>query len=268
MTTSHPTKPPAIKALDHRIPFGEGHIFARDWVGEDAGAPILLLHDSLGAVTLWRDFPERLAQATGRRVIAYDRPGFGQSSPRSDVLSRDFVAEEAHDVIPALCEALGLTRFIACGHSVGGGMAVETAAAHPGRVAALITIAAQAFVEDRTREGIRTAKAAFADPAELDRLARHHGDKARWVLEAWTETWLSPGFADWSLSRALAGVKCPTLVMHGARDEYGSEAQPRQIAAATGGKLVILQGTGHVPHREATDLTIATIRDFLQSAQV
>lgn len=257
-----------ITAQDHRIPFGDGHIFARDWAGGDTKVPIVLLHDSLGAVTLWRDFPERLAEATGRRVIAYDRPGFGQSSPRTDVLSPGFVAEEAHDVIPALGHALGLTRFIVCGHSVGGGMAVETAAAHPDRVAALITIAAQAFIEDRTREGIRAAKAAFADPAELDRLARHHGTKARWVLDAWTETWLSPGFADWSLDRALSGVRCPALVMHGARDEYGSDAQPRQIAATTGGQLVILPGTGHVPHREATDLTIATIRDFLQSAQV
>ena len=258
------TDRPTMTTRDSRILWQGGEIFVRSWVPDTVVAdPVVLFHDSLGAVALWRDFPERLAQATGRRVIAYDRPGFGQSSARADVLSHGFVAQEATDIVPLLCRDLGVARFVACGHSVGGGMAVETAAHHPDRVSALVTIAAQALVEEQTRAGIRVAKQAFAQPVELDRLARYHGAKARWVVDAWTETWLSPDFADWSLDAALSQVTCPTLVIHGDGDEYGSTAQPERIAAATGGQLAILPGLGHVPHREAPDLVLDTIARFL-----
>ncbi len=245
---------------------GEGRLFAKSWTPESAegvsAAPILLFHDSLGCVDLWRAFPQRLASETNRRVIAYDRLGFGRSDAHPGHIGLDFVAAEARDAIPRLCEQAGVADFVACGHSVGGGMAVETAARFPERCRALVTIAAQAFVEDRTVAGIRDAKRGFQDPANVARLAKYHGDKARWVLDAWTETWLAPAFADWNLDAALTTVRCPVLALHGDRDEYGSSAHPERIAAGRG-TARILPDTGHVPHREREALVIETIRDFL-----
>jgi pimeloyl-ACP methyl ester carboxylesterase len=134
----------------------------------------------------WRDFPQALAMATGREVIAYDRLGFGRSSARSGLPSMGFIAEEGTLHFPALRDALGLSRYALFGHSVGGAMALAIAA-NDRRCEAVVTESAQAFVEERTLEGIRAARAQFADPAQLAKLERWHGDKARWVLEAWAE---------------------------------------------------------------------------------
>src|SRR5690606_22709508 len=135
---------------------------------------IVMQHDSLGCVALWRDFPERLAIATGRAVVAYDRLGFGQSDPYPGQLEPDFVTQEAHGGFQAVRNALDIGSFIAFGHSVGGGMSIACAAAHPAACAALITESAQAYVEAHTLAGIRQAKAAFAEPGQLQRLEKYH----------------------------------------------------------------------------------------------
>lgn len=245
---------------------GAGAVFVRECLPGEAtgGVPILMLHDSLGSVALWRDFPDRLSAATGRRVIAYDRPGFGRSAPRHAPPSLDFIAAEARDVIEPLCAALGVDRFVVFGHSVGGGMAVHCAARHRDRCVGLITVAAQAFVEERTRAGLREAQALFADPVQLERLARYHGDKARWVLDAWIETWLDPAFAHWSLDAVLPQVCCPLLAIHGADDEYGSPAHPERIARLSGGpaQIAVMADTRHMPHREHPDAVLAAVADF------
>lgn len=272
IASAKPAAPTAPVAQEHLILTPRGRLFARSWTppasgGEagDGGVPILLFHDSLGCVALWRSFPERLAVATGRRVIAYDRLGFGRSDPYPGLLPIDFVAAEAREAVPAICDALGIDGFIACGHSVGGGMGIHTAAALPERCRALVTIAAQAFVEDRTIAGIEVAKAGFQRPEDLARLARYHGDKARWVVDAWTETWLSPVFADWTVDAARARVRCPVLAIHGELDEYGSPEHPRRIAGTTG-TARILAGIGHVPHRECEDDLVELISGFLAGA--
>ena len=123
--------------------------------------------------------------ASGRRIVAYDRLGFGRSDSHPGQIGLDFVADEARNAVPQLSDALGIGDFVACGHSAGGGMAVATAAQWPGRCRALVTIATQAFVEDRTLAGIRIAQRDLQGPGNLARLARYHGDKARWVADAW-----------------------------------------------------------------------------------
>jgi len=271
-TPAQPAIPPlAISESEGRLPLAGGRLFFKSWTpaataAAGAAAPILLLHDSLGSVELWRRFPEQLAAATGRRVIAYDRLGFGRSDPHPGRLGADFIADEGRRVVPELCRQLGLAQFIACGHSVGGGMAVEAAAggstpAGP-RCLALVTIAAQAFVEDRTLAGIRAAQEDFRQPANRTRLERYHGPKAPWVLSAWIDTWLAPGFAAWTLEPALAALRCPVLALHGERDEYGSEVHPRRIAAGRG-HAHILAGTGHMPQREREAEVLALIAPFL-----
>ncbi|MDF1503655.1 alpha/beta fold hydrolase [Roseisolibacter sp. H3M3-2] len=245
-----------VTALDHTIATPHGALFSRTWAPADAragAAPVLLFHDSLGSVELWRDFPAALAVATGRTVVAYDRLGFGRSDPHPGTLPPTFVADEVDAGVAPVRAALGLARVVAFGHSVGGGMAVATAARLGDACEALVTVSAQSFVEDRTLAGVRAARAAFRAPGQVERLARYHGDKARWVLDAWTETWLAPSFAGWSLDDVLRDVRCQTLALHGDGDEYGSVAHPRRIAAGVRGpsRVVILDGVGHVPHREA-----------------
>ncbi|ALN60792.1 hydrolase, alpha/beta fold family [Lysobacter enzymogenes] len=246
-----------------------GRLFAQRWPRRDAAAaPIVLLHDSLGCVALWRDFPARLAAASGREVIAYDRLGFGRSDPHPGALAADFVASEAGGGLRAVCDALRLQRFVLFGHSVGGGMAVAGAALHRSRCAGLIAESAQAFVEDRTRAGILAARAAFARPEQMERLRKYHGDKAPWVLRAWIDTWLDDGFAGWNLDAPLAQVACPTLVLHGDGDEFGSARHPERIAAGVAGAatLRLLADCGHVPHRERGDEVLGIVAAWLESS--
>ncbi|MBL0939152.1 MAG: alpha/beta hydrolase [Gemmatimonadaceae bacterium] len=251
-----------------------GQLFVQDWYPEASRivpglSPILLHHDSLGCVALWRDFPQQLANATGRRVIAYDRLGFGQSTPRTERAPNSFVHDEGAIIVPLLREALGLDRFVVMGHSVGGGMSVATAAAAGDVCDALITMAAQSWVEDRTAEGVRAARVSFAEPGQMERLARYHGARAPWVLSAWIDTWLHESFANWSLDDLLPRVQCPALIMHGDSDEYGSVAHPARIARqlTTPREVIILEGVGHVPHREQPDVVLSHVARFLAQLQ-
>jgi pimeloyl-ACP methyl ester carboxylesterase len=264
-----------IVSNDIRVDHPRGQLFVRIWQGPQEvasfreKAPIVLFHDSLGCVDLWRDFPARLSAATGRKIIAYDRLGFGQSDPRTDRPALDFVADEATTFFPVLREQLGLRGFIAFGHSVGGGMAVHCAARYPEDCHALVTVAAQVFPEDRTLQGIRAAKEQFKDEAQIDRLRKYHGDKAEWVLDAWTGTWLDPAFASWSIADVLPKVTCPVLAIHGEFDEYGSTRHPEMIGQLSGGpsQVEIMKDTNHVPHRERPEVTLRLVSEFVASSR-
>lgn len=225
---------------------------------------IILLHESLGSVALWKQFPEALAVATGRDVIAYDRLGFGQSSPRIDLLNDDFVWAEANGGFAAVVEACDLEQFIVLGHSVGGGMALSVAAAYPTQCLAVVSMSAQAKVEQLTLDGIKAAKQNFKGQKLFQRLAKYHGEKTQWVLDAWTETWLAAHFATWDLTTVLNQVHCPVQVIHGAIDEYATCAQPEQIAKQVKGavELCILDDCGHFPHQEKTAEVIQLVQNF------
>jgi pimeloyl-ACP methyl ester carboxylesterase len=253
---------------DFRVQLPAGRVFVRKWSPvQPQGSPIILFHDSLGSVELWRGFPAALAIRTGRQVIAYDRLGFGQSDPRDDKLGMDFIADEAATCFPALRAQLGIDRFVACGHSVGGGMAVHCAARFGAACDALITVAAQAFVEDRTLQGIRAARTLFEDPAQVEKLGKYHGDKARWVLDAWIDTWLAPAFASWSLAPILPRVTCPLLAIHGSDDEYGSPRHPELIGRLAGGpsRVAVMADTHHVPHREREAAVLDLVVEYLHA---
>lgn len=226
-------------------------------------APVLMFHDSLGCIEMWRDFPAALAVAVNRKVVAYDRLGFGRSDTYPGLLDPTFVAEEAKSTVALLQQACGFEGFVACGHSVGGGMAVETAARHKNHCNGLITLGAQAFVEDLTLQGIRDARGDLETEEGLARLSRYHGDKAEWVLRAWIDTWLSPAFKDWSLADALSDAECPALAIHGAEDQYGSRKHPEMIAGSHG-HAAVLEGCGHFPHREASDAVVRLIAAYLE----
>ena len=259
---------PDCSLQEHWIETTGGRIYARRWqpasAHVDNAEPIVLFHDSLGCVDLWRDFPQQLALASGRSVMAYDRLGFGQSDPHPGSLRNTFIHDEAAGDFRALREALGIRAFIAFGHSVGGGMAVGCAATYRNDCVALITESAQAFVEDRTIHGISEAREVFRRPGQLERLKKYHGDKAEWVLHAWTDTWLADDFADWNLDDDLEQVACPAWAIHGDLDEYGSVLHPERIARLAGGSKVILDGCGHVPHREQPAAVLELIGRWLE----
>ncbi|WP_448188137.1 alpha/beta fold hydrolase [Azospirillum sp. sgz301742] len=228
----------------------------------------MLFHDSLGCVDLWRNFPADLSAITGRRVIAYDRLGFGMSDPRHDTLAPvGFIADEAKTYLPVIREQLGFQRFVAFGHSVGGGMAVHCAAAFATDCEALITESAQVFPEDRTLQAIAVAKEQFKDERQVDRLKRYHGEKAKWVLDAWTDSWLHPEFALWSLAGVLPLATCPVLAIHGIHDEYGTTRHPEMIGQLSGGpsRVEIMADTYHVPHRERPETVLALVSGFIAS---
>jgi pimeloyl-ACP methyl ester carboxylesterase len=264
-----------IESADTWVEHRDGRIFTRIWTAPTSKnlaikqPPIVLFHDSLGCVDLWRDFPAELTASTGRNVIAYDRLGFGKSDPRCDALTIDFIEDEAKTYFSVIREQLGIHEFVAFGHSVGGGMAIHCAANFAADCEALITESAQAFTENRTLKAIAAAKEQFKDHKQLERLKKYHGEKAEWVVNAWTGTWLSSGFASWSLADVLWEVISPVLALHGDHDEYGSNRHPEMIGLLCSGPATvkIITDTYHVPHRERPEVIAGLVYEFLSNRQ-
>lgn len=260
-------KPNDTQAFFVEVPGGV--VFTRQWTPQNTvnKHPIILLHESLGCIETWRDFPNLLAEKTKRVVIAYDRLGFGRSSPRQDLPSYRFMYEEAEIYFPKILDALNIGSFSIFGHSVGGTMALICAGIFPDRCSAIITESAQAFVEDQTRAGILKAKDYFKDPAQFSKIQKYHGDKAAWVLRAWMDIWLSPDFANWNLEADLPKVYCPLLAIHGDQDDYGSTKFPQMICDLSSGPshMHIIPNTGHVPHRDRSELILNLVHEFLET---
>ena len=252
---------------DHFVGTPRGHLFARAWIGQEASAaaPIVLIHDSLGCVELWRDFPARLRDTSRRTVIAYDRLGFGRSDPRTDQLVPSFVREEAEVSVPHVLEHFGVRHFVPFGHSVGGAMAICCGAVSGEACPALVTESAQMFAEQKTLDAIAAARIDYQNAEKFARLSRYHGEKTQWVLRAWIETWLSPAFASWSVALELAQLRSPLLAMHGELDEFGSLEHLEAARTKSGAAVMtrVLHNQGHVPHREQPLAVAELVAQFL-----
>lgn len=258
-----------MQVSEKYISIFNGQVYLKCWLPAYVvdRSPVILFHDSLGCVGTWRDFPGKLAEKLKREVIAYDRLGFGKSSLRFELPSIRFIREEAEIYFPEIIKNLGIKTCLLFGHSVGGSMALTIAEMYPEVCTAVISESAQAFVEDRTRSGIFTAAKEFKNLNSFAKLQKYHGEKAQWVLDAWVEIWLSADFSDWSLKPGLERVRCPVLIIHGDRDEYGSVRFPDVIQESVSGIVdkKILENCGHVPHREKPDFVLDLINDFLSS---
>lgn len=228
---------------------------------------IVYLHDSLGSIKLWRDFPDKLCKLTGCSGLVYDRQGYGESAPFSGV-SRDLdYLEKEADVLIALLKELGIEQNVLFGHSDGGSIALLAAAKKPSLITAVISEGAHVFVEDITLEGIRQGKEQYATTNLRDKLIRYHGDKTDGVFSAWADTWLQPKFKEFNMEHFLPSIKCPVMAMQGALDEYGSEAQVDSIVGKVDGvsQKFMVPDVGHTPHRDAQELVLNYVISFLST---
>ena len=223
---------------------------------------ILLLHEGLGSVSMWRDFPQRLGDATGCRVVAYSRHGFGRSSPRKRPWTPGFVHEEALEVIPALRERLGITRPVVVGHSTGASMALAHAGANRWPVAGVVAMAPLTDVQQSNVESILRAREIYQSTDWREKLARHHDDVDA-VFYGWNDTWLRPDFRSWNLRAELAGVRAPILAILGKGDEYATvdqvEAIRKEAREAASFEFLHLDACGHAPHRDQPEAVLAAV---------
>ncbi|HEX7298671.1 MAG TPA: alpha/beta hydrolase [Solirubrobacteraceae bacterium] len=228
--------------------------------GDPGSAALVLLHEGLGSVGLWRSFPEALQAATGRRVLAFSRFGHGRSAPPPVPRTPAFFHEEALDVLPAVLDQLGAPEPILVGHSDGGSIALLHAAHHP--VAGLALLAPHVFVEELTVRAIAETRETYRSTDLRARMSRHHDDPdaAFW---GWCDVWLDPAFRAWNIEEEVEAVAAPTLLIQGADDAYGTLEQLDRIERRVGGPVtrLVVPG-GHSPHLERPAEVIEAIAAF------
>ncbi|NPU83997.1 MAG: alpha/beta hydrolase [Syntrophaceae bacterium] len=229
--------------------------------------PLVFLHEGLGSIGQWRDFPETLCARTETAGFVYDRLGHGRSDPLPAPRTVRYLHEEALDVLPAVLDALALDRPVLVGHSDGGTIALLFAAEYPNRVRGVITEAAHVFVEEETLRGIREAVELYRTTDLRERMARYHGDKVDAVFSGWADTWLSAEFRHWNVESFLPRVSCPLLVIQGADDRYGTPGQVDAIVcqAADPAEALLLPDCGHIPHQQARDRVLEAMTRFIRS---
>jgi pimeloyl-ACP methyl ester carboxylesterase len=238
-------------------------------VGAARRAPIVFLHEGLGSVAMWRDWPAEVCAAAGRAGIVYSRRGYGRSDPVPDVrgsgrLQPDYMHREAWEVLPALLRELSVTTPpVLLGHSDGGSIALLHASRHP--AAAAVVMAPHVIVEDISVQSIAQAKQAFETGDLRARLARYHAD-VNCAFWQWNDVWLSEGFRGFDIREDCRKIAAPILAIQGVDDPYGTMAQIDDIQPAPGAGGIVrhkLAQCGHSPHRDQTALTTSAIQRFL-----
>jgi pimeloyl-ACP methyl ester carboxylesterase len=240
------------------------------WVGGARGAApvIVFLHEGLGSLAMWKNFPQKLCAAAGARGLVFSRYGYGRSTPRPAVEKWpvEFMHVQAERVLPALFASIGLDRAPwLYGHSDGGSIALIHAAAFPERVAGLVAVAPHVFVEDVSVASIEAARVAYAGTDLPQRLARYHADAGS-AFHGWNDIWLDPAFRAWNIEDSLRRIRCPVLAVQGEDDEYGTMAQIDAIARVVPqARLLKLPSCGHSPHRDQpaalTEAVVAFMRE-------
>lgn len=238
------------------------------WFGAkpERAPTLVLLHEGLGSVSMWRDFPEQLAQRTGYGVLVYSRPGYGKSDPFELPRPLSYMHDEAFDVLPQVLDQAGIKKTILIGHSDGASIATIYAGGRQDfRVRGLVLLAPHFFVEDISVESIAAAKVAYETGDLRTRLARHHGDNVDTAFRGWNDAWLDPGFRDWRIDDSVAHVRVPMLIVQGKDDQYGTLAQVRlaESDAYCPVETAILERCGHAPQLDRPEETLEAIAEFV-----
>jgi pimeloyl-ACP methyl ester carboxylesterase len=255
----------------HLIWSGRALSIEHRWIGrERSGRPLLVfLHEGLGSVAMWRDFPDRLCAAVNARGLVYSRPGYGRSTPRAaeEAWNLDFMHRQAHEVLPALFEALGIDsaqeKPWLFGHSDGGSIALLHAAKWSHKLGGVIVLAPHILVEDLSVASIEKARDAYRETDLRQRLARYHddADSAFW---RWNDIWLHPPFRQWTIEQEIGSIRCLVLAIQGLDDEYGTLEQIRGIARRVPQtRLLEIPDCGHSPHRDQPEAVIEAVRKCL-----
>jgi pimeloyl-ACP methyl ester carboxylesterase len=232
----------------------------------DRAPSIVMLHEGLGCAAQWRDFPERLAAATGHGVVAYSRAGYGRSSPCALPRPLSYMHDEALDVLPALLEPVGFREGVLLGHSDGASIAaIYAGARRDPRLGGLVLMAPHFFTEDMAIAAIAETKTAYEQGDLRERLAKHHGDNVDCAFWGWNGAWLDPEFRRWDIRGYLPGIQVPLLVLQGEDDQYGTAAQIEAARAGCPGPVetVLLPDCRHSLHRDQPERTLAEIAGFL-----
>ncbi|MFM0306647.1 alpha/beta hydrolase [Paraburkholderia sp. RL17-383-BIF-A] len=242
------------------------------WVNARAtDAPIaVFLHEGLGSIAMWRDWPQTLCERIGMRGLVYSRPGYGLSTPRAHEVKwpTDFMTAQARDILPALLDALGIDsrerrRMWLIGHSDGGSITLLYAALHAEELAGAVAIAPHVFVEDISVESIAQTKQLYETSDLRSKLSRYHADVDS-AFYGWNDIWLNPAFRMWTIAGELASIRKPLLAVQGHDDNYGTMAQIDTIAAhVPHAQLVKLEACGHSPHRDAPEALNEAIAAFV-----
>ena len=239
--------------------------------GPSSAPLVVFLHEGLGSVTMWKDFPDRLCAAGGLRGLVYSRPGYGASTPRPHPVrwGADYLHRQAEQVLPALLAALGIDASVdrpwLFGHSDGGSIALIFAALFPSRVAGLVVVAPHLDVEQVGVDSIAAARVAYLETDLRDKLARHHVDvdSAFW---GWNDVWLSEPFSHFDIHALLPRIGCRVLAIQGHDDQYGTMAHIDGIRDALPGAILVkLDRCGHSPHRDRPSDVIGAATAFIAS---
>ena len=239
-----------------------GHTLAYQ-LFDGTGPALVFLHEGLGSIRQWRDFPQKLAEATGCRALVYDRYGYGNSDllqePRVGVR---FMHDGALTELPALLAALNIENPVLVGHSDGASIALIHAGTYPVRGLALM--APHVFIEEFNLNSIRKITAGFETSGLKAGLGKYHRDPAR-TFHLWADAWLDPAFRDWNIEETLRRIKCPVLAIQGEADEYGTLAQLEAIARQVTGpcELLTLKDCGHSPFKDQPEKVLESISNFI-----
>lgn len=234
--------------------------------GPEQAPTLVFLHEGLGCVGLWKDFPERLVAATGCGALVYSRAGYGGSDPVDLPRPLTYMHHEAQVVLPQVLDAAGIQRAIMVGHSDGGSIAlIHAGSVDDPRVGALVLMAPHVFNEDVCVAAIEQARHAYEQGDLRTGLAKYHGDNVDVAFRGWNDAWLDPGFLDWNLESFLPGVQAPVLLIQGVQDEYGTAAQIQAIERQVSGPVQTLwpEPCGHAAHRDQPQAVISAATQFL-----
>lgn len=226
---------------------------------------IIFLHDSLGCIELWRDFPDKLSKLTKCNVLVYDRQGYGKSCSLPYSKRDKYYLEQEADILSELIKYWNIDNAILFGHSDGGSIALITAGKYPQSISGIITEGAHIFVEDLTLNGIEDAIQLYKTTNLKLKLEKYHKDKTDKMFWAWASTWTTDEFINWNIERFLPKIECHSLIIQGENDEYGTLKQVENIITQANGEStpLIIPNVKHTPHKEVPELILQKASEFI-----
>jgi len=232
----------------------------------DEALTLVFLHEGLGCVEMWKEFPAELAAATGCGALVFSRLGYGRSDPCDLPRPIEFMHHEGLEILPKVLEAARIEKCILIGHSDGGSIGLIFAGGTPAKaLKGLITLAAHVFCEDLTIESIRAARERYLNSDLKQKLAKYHGRNVECAFRGWNDVWLHPDFENWNIEQFLPKIKVPLLAIQGEDDPYGTPAQIESLVNQTGGQAtsLMISNCSHRPHADHQDLVLNEIKKFV-----